>query len=420
MATLSYFLRSKSDNASIYCRLTINRQTQFEKKTGLTINRNNWSNTTKLPLQKADAEIKGIKSKLEGLKVYVQNKANQSILNGELITSNWLGHSIDVYFGLASETGKDDSVLGAFDRYIEKLKQDGKAVNTIKKYQYARKKFLIFQGQDKYRVKDIDGFFADRFLNELNLGKSTANKILRNVVTVCKSARDKYGIEASKTLNGIETKRAIKTHKIHLEPKELLKIEKAHIVSDYLLNARKWLLLSCEIGIRISDTNKINEENIVEYEGMRFLQFMPTKQRKDRDNIMVTIPIVGKVKELLSDGFPRPISHQKLNDYVKKVCEIAEIDEPTKGEKRLVKNGLNVEGIYPKWQLITFHCGRYSFITNSKNIINNQMIRTITGHKSDRMLENYQINEHLKDAKIVGEILEQKYKERQAPLAVNE
>ena len=48
------------------------------------------------------------------------------------------------------------------------------------------------------------------------------------------------------------------------------------------------------------------------------------------------------------------------------------------------------------------------------------MIRTITGHKSDRMLENYQINEHLKDAKIVGEILEQKYKERQAPLAVNE
>ena len=158
MATLSYFLRSKSNNASIYCRLTIDRKTQFEKKTGLTIDRNNWSNKTKLPLQKADAEIKGIKSKLEGLKVYVQNKANQSILNGELITSNWLGHSIDVYFGLASETGKDDSVLGAFDRYIEKLKQDGKAVNTIKKYQYARKKFLIFQGQDKYRVKDIDGF----------------------------------------------------------------------------------------------------------------------------------------------------------------------------------------------------------------------------------------------------------------------
>lgn len=419
MATLSYFLRSKSDNASIYCRLTIDRKTQFEKKTGLTIDKRNWSNKTKLPLQKPSAEIKKIKSKLEGLKVHIQDKANQSILNGKLITSTWLGHQIEVYFGLASETGRDDSVEGAFNRYIDKLNKDSKAINTIKKYEYAKRKFLPFQGKDKFRVKDIDGFFADKFIGYLNLGTSTANKVLRNLVTVCKNARDKYGIEASTTLNGIETKRATKTHKIHLEPKELLQIEKAHIVSDYLRNARKWLLLACEIGIRISDIDKIIEKNLIEYDGMKFLQFMPKKQRKDKDNIVVTIPIVGKVAELLSDGFPRPISHQRLNDYVKKVCEIAEINEPTKGEKRIEKNGLNVEGIYPKWQLITFHCGRYSFITNSKNIINNQMVRTITGHKSDRMLENYQIDEHIKDAKIVGEILQKKYDERPAPMAAN-
>lgn len=419
MATLSYFLRSKSDNASIYCRLTLDRKTQFEKKTGLTIDRKNWSSKTRLPLQKPDAEIKKIKSKLLGLKVHIQDKANLSVLNGELITSNWLGHQIDVYFGLASETGKDDTVVSAFDRYIRKLRNNGKAENTIKKYQYAKRKFEAFQGKDKYRVKDIDGFFADRFLDGLNLGESTANKVLRNLVTVCKNDRDKYGIEASPTLNGIETKRAKKKYKIHLEPKELVQIEKANIVSDYLQNARKWLLLAAEMGIRISDTKYFNESNIVEYEGMQFLQFMPKKQRKDIDNIIVTIPIVGKVAELLSDGFPRPISHQRLNDYIKKVCEIAEINQPTKGAKRLEKNGLNVEGIYPKWQLITFHCGRYSFATNSKNIINNRMVRTITGHKSDIMLENYQIDEHLKDAKIVGDILQKKYEQRQAPMAVN-
>ena len=219
------------------------------------------------------------------------------------------------------------------------------------------------------------------------------------------------GIEASPTLNGIETKRASKAYKIHLSPQELTQIENAKILSDHLLNARKWLLLGCEIGIRISDTQHINPDNIIEYEGMRFLQFMPTKQRKGKDNIMVTIPIVGKVKQLITDGFPRSISHQRLNDYIKKVCQIAEINEPTKGEKRLQKDGLNVEGVYPKWQLITFHCARYSFITNAKNIINNQMVRTITGHQSDRMLENYQISEHLKDAKVVGEILQSKYDE---------
>jgi len=325
-----------------------------------------------------------------------------------------------VFFGLASETGKDDTVVSAFDRYINKLENDGKALNTIKKYQYAKKKFIAFQGKDKYRVKDIDGFFADKFLEELNLGVSTANKVLRNVITVCKNDRDKYGIETSMTLNGIETKRAKKANKIHLNPLELLQIEKANIVSDYLQNARKWLLLACEVGIRISDTKHISVNNLIEYQGMQFLQFMPTKQRKGVDNIVVTIPIVGKVKELLVDGFPRPISHQKLNDYIKEVCKIAEINEPTKGEKRIEKNGLNVEGIYPKWELITFHCGRYSFATNSKNIINNQMVRTITGHQSDTMLEHYQKPEHLKDAKIVGEILQKNYEERTAPMAVNE
>ena len=251
------------------------------------------------------------------------------------------------------------------------------------------------------------------------LGESTKNKVLRNLVTVCKYDRDKYGIEASTTLNGIETKRAKKIFKIHLEPKELLQIEKANIVSDYLQNARKWLLLACEVGIRISDTKHIIEKNLIEYDGMQFLQFMPTKQRKGIDEIVVTIPIVGKVKELLLDGFPRPISHQKLNEYIKKVCEIAEINEPTKGAKRIEKDGLNVVGIYPKWQLITFHCGRYSFVTNSKNIINNQMVRTITGHQSDRMLQNYQIQEYLKDAKVVGDILQRNYDERLAPMAVN-
>ncbi len=373
-----------------------------------------------MPKQSAPAKIKKTKSKLEKLKTFIQDKANESVANGEHMTSNWLGHQIDVYFGLVSESGIDDTVEGAFGRYIRNLKKKHRATNTIKKYEYAKKKFIAFQGKNKFRVKDVDGLFADKFLDGLPLGESTKNKVLRNLVTVCKYDRDKYGIEASKTLNGIETTRAKKAYKIHLEPKELLQIEKANIVSDYLQNARKWLLLACEIGIRISDTKHINENNIIEHDSMLFLQFMPTKQRKDIDNIVVTIPIVGKVKELLSDGFPRPISHQRLNEYVKKVCEIAEINEPTRGERRIEKNGLNVEGIYPKWQLITFHCGRYSFVTNSKNIINNQMVRTITGHKSDRMLENYQINEHLKDAKIIGEILQKKYDERPAPMAVNE
>lgn len=419
MATLSYFLRSKSDNASIYCRLTIDRKTQFEKKTGLTIDKKYWSTDKKLPKQTAPAIEKQIKSQLERLKVHIQEKANQALTNGKMITSVWLGQQIEVFFGLASETGHDDSLVAAIDRFIFNAQQKrGLAVNTIKKYEYLKSKLVAYQGKDLFRVKDVNMFFADSFLKWLQeekwLSEGTANKVLRNLITVCKEAKT-YEIETAQSLENIKTKRHEKKNKIYLTPKELQKIKKANILPDYLNNARKWLLLGCEIGQRVSDLKKVNEKNVVDYEGMRFLVIHTQKTKKE-----VIIPIVGRIEEILKDGFPRPISATNLNKYIKKVCELAEIDTPTVGEKRDPETNRLISGTFQKHELITSHCMRYTFVTNSKNIISNQLIRTVTAHTTDRMMESYNAKEQLKVAKELGEIWQKQFEERSAPMAVNE
>ena len=233
MATLSYFLRSKTDNATIYCRLTIDRKTQFEKKTGFKIDGKYWSTDKKLPKQTAPASEKQIKNQLERLKVHIQEKANVAVMEGKKITSVWLGKQIDVFFGLASETGKDDSLIAAIDRFVFNAKQKrGLAVNTVKKYEYLKKKLVEYQGKDLFRVKDVNMFFADSFLKWLQeekaLSEGTANKVLRNLVTVCKEAKT-YEIETANSLENIKTKRHEKKNKIYLTPQELLKIRKANI-----------------------------------------------------------------------------------------------------------------------------------------------------------------------------------------------
>ena len=49
MATIKFLLQSKSDNAPIYLRLSVNRDLVIKRKTGLFINPINWSLEKALP-----------------------------------------------------------------------------------------------------------------------------------------------------------------------------------------------------------------------------------------------------------------------------------------------------------------------------------------------------------------------------------
>lgn len=70
------------------------------------------------------------------------------------------------------------------------------------------------------------------------------------------------------------------------------------------------------------------------------------------------------IKEILATGFDItiPISVQKLNDHIKEICKIAEIDTPVQiarhaGGKRIIE-------VVPKWQLVSNHTARRSGLTN--------------------------------------------------------
>ena len=101
--------------------------------------------------------------------------------------------------------------------------------------------------------------------------------------------------------------------------------------------------------------------------------------------------VKGYIKEILKkyDGkAPEPISNQKMNDYLKELGKLAEIEDDiiitqTKGRKRQSET-------FKKWELITTYTARRSFATNAylQNVPTISIMK-ITGHRTEKSFLKY-------------------------------
>ena len=126
--------------------------------------------------------------------------------------------------------------------------------------------------------------------------------------------------------------------------------------------------------------------------GKSLLEFTQVKTGKN-----MTVPLHQKVLEILKKRkgkFPYAISDQKYNAYIKKVCEIAEIDEVVSGSKKSeTEEGSGIyrkeAGTFKKWELVTSHIGRRSFATNFYGKIPTTYLIYVTGHSTEQMFLTY-------------------------------
>lgn len=254
-------------------------------------------------------------------------------------------------------------------------------LKIINKYQTTTK------SKRKLRVKDVNQSFARNFknwmINQQDYADSYALKKIDDLKTVCKDA-EIDNVEVSSQLDKIKGGKISNENIIYLSPEELEKIESLELNSEALKNARKWLILGCSIGQRGGDLLNLTENNINNLNGLEVIQL---KQQKTKAN--VTIPVLEKTAEILHSGFPRKISIQKFNKYIKKLCELAELDEPTKGRKYDKTKKRKVLGTYPKYELVSSHICRRSFATNLYGNMPTTLIMKITAHKTEKMLLQY-------------------------------
>ena len=82
------------------------------------------------------------------------------------------------------------------------------------------------------------------------------------------------------------------------------------------------------------------------------------------------------------------ISNQKMNDYLKELGELAEINEPVR--ETYYKGNERIDEVTPKYALLSTHAGRKTFICNALALgIPAPVVMKWTGHSDYKAMKPY-------------------------------
>jgi integrase len=400
MASINFLYRSVKEKSNLILRLLYRYNGTdyvFGAKTQFEIEKTYWSKNHKK--KSKDIEITNKQTEVNNELNKIENHVLKAFnsLSLETINKEWLQTQIDYYYNPPKQAKNiPTNLVDYIIYYIEYRKHEIKN-GSQKKYNVIKNKLIRFE---KYRKKqilinEVNDNFKNEFVSYCKkelYSQNTMQRELAIIKTFCKHARF-LGLETHPQLDSLRLDKA-KVEKIYLTFEDLTKIENIskNQLTDSLDNAKDWLIISCYAGQRVSDFMLFTDEQIRIEDGKHLLEFTQKKTNK-----LTTIPLHPKVLEILNKRngkFPYAISGQKYNDYIKKVCELAELNQLVWGSKNLEtapnsKVYRKKTGMYKKYDLVTSHIGRRSFATNFYGQIPTTFLINITNHSSEAMFLNY-------------------------------
>lgn len=223
---------------------------------------------------------------------------------------------------------------------------------------------------------------------EKNHKGSNIDKVIKNIKVFLNYAdlQDNLNVnqDFKKTVSGkslfAKVSREEAEH-VYLNEREIKQITDTRL-DENLSGIRDLFLIGCWTGLRISDLKRLQMGNIKD----GLLSITAQKTLKN-----VTIPITDELQAVLNiypDRLPKIPTDQHYNREIKKVCEVAKINEPIMTEER--KGKMRVTSFKPKYELITSHTARRSFATNLyRRGIPSTQLMMLTGHKSETSFMKY-------------------------------
>jgi integrase len=397
MATIKFILRSENDNSNIYVRYSIDRKTRLIKKTGFVIDFKYWSETKAQPIQKND-KLKNLKIKLDKLSTSLETAYNNAVSEGVEFTGEWLQLQIDI-FNNKTPIIALDVLTNSIQKYIDEApykenqkKELGLSAGRIANIRLFKKTIERYEVEKlngkSILIKDINLKFVEIYklwLFSKNYSTNYVGKNIANIRTICIDA-SKNDVETStqlKNIKGLSEKKPPEQI-IYLSEDEQETIKNTPLIREALINARKYLLLGCLLGQRGGDLLSITADNIKELNGIKIIKLKQQKTGK-----IVAIPLLPEALEIIESGLPYKISLARFNEYIKDVCQIAGIDTPTVGRKKLTNNAPTIKKVFQKWELCSSHICRRSFATNFYGRIPTPVLMNITAHGSERMFILY-------------------------------
>jgi hypothetical protein len=392
MSNITFKLQSSKSPAEIYIRFRRGRGIDHLVKIGKKIDVKDWDKAKARPKHTRNEELSTISSFIAEIQKRILDNIEQDILDGKNIDLNWLKKQINPNLNLKIP----NKIVDYFDYYLLQKRNSIKE-STIKKIRTSKNLFINFEkwAKKSYQINEIDLEFQyklDEFANDDNFNYSPnyIADLIKLTKTLCKNAR----------LNGLRTNPQtellkairVKIPFIYLNENDILKIKNHPFISDYLDNARDWLLISCDSGQRVSDFMRFKKNMVVEDttkkgNKVKYISFVQKKTSKTM-SVLVT-EMIEEILDKRNGDFPRGLSSQKYNIYIKKICEIVGLNEIVSGSMKDSKTKRQVFGKFKKYELVASHVGRRSFASNYFNKYPVSYLMNQTGHTTERAFLDY-------------------------------
>ena len=390
MATIKYLIQSQNENAPIYVRFRDGRTTDIKVKTNFSVNPKDWNQEKEAPKHTKTVLLKNLDTDLSNLKAKIKESYNSSDREGKNIDSEWLREIISP----SKSNTLTNKLVDYYDYYL-KLRGNSITPNTIKKLKSYKKLLIKFEKSENknFQLNEIDLVFQTKLTEYGNTNMYSDNYIsdvIKYVKTICKNAKTN-GVKVNPQTESLSIKKT-KVPFTYLTEQDLNKIEKFDFKVEYLDNVRDWLIISCETGQRVSDFMRFEKSMIKDATTPigRKIKILEFTQKKTNKEMGVFInPKVEKILKKRNWEFPRKISEQRYNEYVKIVCKEAGINEIVEGSMKDKESNRQVTGRFEKYKLICSHTGRRSFASNNYTKYQIGHLKSQTGHTSERTFLDY-------------------------------
>lgn len=343
-----------------------------------------WNNTN----QKVNSKNKNansINAILQKEKSEIQKQLDNLIFANKEITKAAIMPFLS--FGKMKKSTAETGFYTAYDFFIDSIKNH-LSKSIIKNHGTVKNNLKLFCKTYNYSItfESCNINFYNQYVNWQVNEKKNQNSNIDKTTSLLKTYLN-WATEQGYNTNQAYKKfkaPAIGTKEIFALSKEELKLLENFEATGALVKIKDLFLFECYTGLRYSDIQKLRPENIKENK----IELITVKTKQN-----LFIPLHNKAQNIIlansgqEHSLPQ-LSNQKMNAQLKKLAEKVKLDDEFiyhefKGNERIEKKK-------KKFELITTHTGRHTFITMSLLLgIDSETVKKITGHKTFKSFEKY-------------------------------
>lgn len=394
MAKPRFNLKNKVDKESLIVMVYRPQKERIVYSTGMKVPPKYWNdNRMRVKETQEFNDFQFVNNQLDKLEMLALKIVKEYVYQDKILTPAAFKSSMDKNLNVHApslESGIKNftEFLNLFIR--ERSDSNDYAPGTIEVYKTLRTNILKYSKSRKLKFEDLDVNFINGFKKYLQDQKFSDNHVNKNITTLKTILNDATDRGFNKFLEFRSKKISApkkEVDNVYLTKNELQSINDLTLNNERLDKVRDLFLVGAYTGLRFSDFTKLLPQNVRDLDnGVKAFDISTVKTK---DRVIIPIhPIVEKILQKYNNILPDPISNQKMNDYIKELCELAGITATV--IKRDFRQGKMKELSSPKYKLVSSHTCRRSFATNAyKEGVPMLSIMRITGHKRPEVFLKY-------------------------------